>query len=458
MSRRTLLALIWLLVPGTTATQQAPVASQDVSGSVSGHVVSNYGGIVADATVTLSRVETGGTQIDPLITKSDRQGSFRFERIAPGRYRLAGSKPGYTNRSVVLTGTIGSTGRTASARIDSGVELTVGSGQGIADRDVSLRRAGSIAGRVAEPDGIPAPDVHVFAAIRREFGYTVLPETRTTSAWDGRYEITDLPAGNYLVVAQPIPSGDPSGRLADAERRAPEAPVSSRPSFAPTLYPGVTDVERAIAVALLEGVAVEGIDVWLTPPQRFAVSGRISWPDDVSVENVAIEYTSVAAQRSGLWIVSDPGGLFTITGVPEGTFVLVARADSNRGPLAGIASTNVSIGDVDDVRLTLVKPGAIEGRLVYETDVPVSSRPKTLVLKQTLVRVSPLYPAPESTIGPDGRFRLERALGEYDFELRGLPPGLRITRVMRQGRQVPNGHIGVAAGEVIGDIEVFVGR
>ena len=78
----------------------------------------------------------------------------------------------------------------------------------------------------------------------------------------------------------------------------------------------------------------------------------------------------MTAQRSGLWLVSDPGGLFTITGVSAGTFVLLARADSAQGPLAAIASTDVSQGDVEDVRLTLVKPGAVEGRLVVRGGYP----------------------------------------------------------------------------------------
>ena len=74
------------------------------------------------------------------------------------------------------------------------------------------------------------------------------------------------------------------------------------------------------------------------------------------------------------------------------------------------------------------------------------------------MRVSPLYPAPESTIAADGRFRLENALGEYDFELRGRPGGARITRVTRNGQQIPNNHIGVAAGEVVSGIEIRVGK
>ena len=285
----------------------------------------------------------------------------------------------------------------------------------------------------------------------------MLDETRTTSEWDGRYEIANLPPGEYLVVVQPVPSLDRERALANAERRAPEAPVSTRPSFDPTLYPGVSQADRADTVTLLEGISAEGIDVWLTPAERFSVSGRVLWPDGLAVENIAIEYSGLSAERSGLWTVSDPGGLFTITGVPAGTLVLLARGDSDRGPLTGAASTKLSVGPVEDLRITLDKPGTVEGRVIYEAGVAVSARPTSVALRQRLIQVSALYPVAESRLGPDGRFQIPNAFGEYEFELQGQTKGLRIKNVSRGGRTIPDGRIGVASGETITEVEILVG-
>ncbi|HEY1306457.1 MAG TPA: hypothetical protein VGF24_23045 [Vicinamibacterales bacterium] len=48
--------------------------------------------------------------------------------------------------------------------------------------------------------------------------------------------------------------------------------------------------------------------------------------------------------------IPDPyAGLFTVGGVAPGTLVLLATADSDRGPLRGIASTDVRVGDVEDL-------------------------------------------------------------------------------------------------------------
>ena len=288
-------------------------------------------------------------------------------------------------------------------------------------------------------------------------GHVLLAETRTTTEWDGRYRITGLPPGEYLVVVLPGASADPARVRANAERRAPESSSATRPFFDATLYPGVTSLESARTVTVFEGIAADGIDVWLTPAQRFSISGRVLRPDGTNVDNVAIEYANLSAHRSGLWTVPDPGDLFTITGVPQGTVVLLARADSDRGPLAGLVSTNVSTDDVEDVEIRLGTPGTIEGRIVYEADVPGAARATRIALRQRLLPVSPLYPAPESDVGTDGRFRITNALGLYEFELPALPSGSRITRVTVHGRDIPNGRIQVAPGDTITAVELFVG-
>ncbi|HLG56093.1 MAG TPA: carboxypeptidase-like regulatory domain-containing protein [Vicinamibacterales bacterium] len=456
----TLGILAWTLLAYDASAQPAALAPPNTGGRLSGRVISSRAGLVADAIVTLARLDATGASIDRQTTTSDRQGLFNFERVPSGRYQLSASKPGFTNRhGIAFDDPIpDQPGAVARARFETSVDVTLPVGGQVTGLELRLRRAAAIAGRIAEPDGIPAPDVQVFAAARRDSGYALLPDTQTTSEWDGRYEIRNLPPGEYFVLVLPNASPDPGRALANAERRAPEAPVSTRPAFAATLYPGVSHADRAHTVTVLEGVAAEGIDVWLTPAQRFSISGRVLWPDGLAVDNIAIEYNDLNARRPGLWTVSDPGGLFTITGVAAGTLVLLARADSAQGPLAGAASTEVTVAAVEDLRLTLGTPGMVEGRLVYEAGVPASARPTSIALRQRLIQVSALYPIPESAIGADGRFQISPAFGEYEFELRGLPAGLRIKRVSRDGRPVADGRIGVGRDEAIAGVEIVVGR
>jgi hypothetical protein len=424
-----------------------PEAAAQAPGSgtarLSGRVRSTFASAIADAIVTLTPIDASPQQTVSATT--DPQGGFSFERLAAGRYRLAASRTGYTNRQPL---------RAPADRFEIDREVTIGPGDQASRVELTLYRESSIAGRVAEPDGIPAPDVQVFAAVRRGNGHVLLHDTRTFAAWDGRYRIDGLPPGEYLVVVLPGTSTDPNRMRANAERRAPESSSATRPFFEPTLYPGVTTDASAETIAVFEGVPVAGIDTWLMPGERHSISGRVLWPDGITAENIVIEYANLTANRTGLWTVPEPGDLFRITGVPRGTVVLLARGDSNRGPLAGVATTEVNVDDIDDLELRLGPPGVVEGRVIYETDVPVAGRATQIALRQRLLPVSPLYPVPESPINADGRFRIENALGLFTFEVAGA----RIVRVMQHGREIPDGRIRLAMGDAVTGLEVIVGK
>lgn len=445
MSARIALAvgLITWELSAQTRAQSVPAES----GRVSGTIVSASALSIADATISLTRVDSAGSS-SPVTATSDRQGAFTFERLTAGRYRLSAAKPGYTNRQPI---------RAPADRFDTGVEISVASGQRASRVELILHRESSIAGRVAEPDGIPAPDVQVFAAVRRGNEHVLLSDTRTVAAWDGRFHIAGLPPGEYLVVILPGASTDPNRMRASAERRAPESSSAARSSFETTFYPGVTTIATAETVTVFEGVPVDGIDTWLIPGERHSIAGRILRPAGVIAENIVIEYANLTAQRSGIWTVPEPGDLFRITGVPPGVVVLLARADSSRGPLAGVVTTHVNVDEIEDLELRIDRPGLVEGRVVYDPDVPVSSRVTRVGLRQRLLPVSALYPAPESDIAADGRFRLE-ALGSFSFDLPGSSGALRVTRVLQHGRPIADGHVRVMSGDHITGLEVMVGR
>jgi hypothetical protein len=307
-------------------------------------------------------------------------------------------------------------------------------------------RTASIAGRIIQADGTAADGARVAVYAVREGAPAAIVGT-TTSAHDGRYEVTGLPAGEFTVGVTPQKAGGFGGD-------------SSRPRSVPveTLYPGVTDRDRARAVTVFDGVAAEGIDVWLAPaPQRFALSGRIFWPDGVEVNNLIIEYGGPNVIRRGLWYVSDPGGLFTVEGVAQGTYVLLARGETKNGPLVGIVSTDVSLGSVEDIRLTLRTPGILEGRVVIEGTAKTALAGLRINPVHALLTLSPVYPVEESAVADDGRFQLQHLAGEYSLDVRGLPPGWRVRRVMRGGQPATNNRVTVGAGDRVTGVEIVVG-
>ena len=448
---RLTLAVVAALLSAVPANAQEQSAND--TGRIAGHVVGAYSELMTGVTVTLGRVNDQGVSFRAQTTKTDGGGAFSFEQLPPGRYRVIASKRGYTGRQV------SDLQADPGELFEAGPAVELNEGAQVLDVEVVLHRTASIAGRVIRPDGSAAADVRVQVAVRAGTGWLPLIEAQTTSEFDGRYEISGLPPGDYLVGAMNVAM--PTRQTFDARETTPEErnkAVAASATAHWSWYPGVPDSEPGTTVAVLEGVNAEGIDIWLTPSQRFYVSGRVFWPVGVAVDNISIDYGDPSGARSGLSLVSDPGGLFTLNGIAPGALTMLVRADTDQGTLMGIATTEVAVDSVEDVRIIVDRPGLLAGRVVYEGNVPASSRATSLVALQKLLKVSALYPVPESAIDPSGRFELRDTIGEYEFDLEGLGSGLTIKRVVRNGRGLPMNRIGVAPGETIRDLEIVVGQ
>jgi hypothetical protein len=426
---RLTLAVGIVLLSAVTATAQVQSPADVENGRIAGYLVTISGELVADATVSLGVLDEQGLRIQSLTTRSDGSGAFSFSELPEGRYRILASRPGYTSRQpadAMGSGAAFDGGPTVDLEQDAQVNV-----------QVMLRRTAGIAGRIIRSDGSAGAGVPVQLAVRSRRGPLPLFETQVTSQWDGRYEITGLPPGEYLVAAR--------------------NDVTAASTSHMTWYPGVDNSEPGTPVTLFEGINAEGIDIWLTPARRFAVSGRVFWPVGVTLESISIDYGDPAGASSGTWVVSDPGGLFTLSGMTPGPLTLLARGESDQGPLIGLASTEVTVDAVEDVRITVDRPGTIAGRIVYEGEVPASGRATSIVAVQKLLKVSALYPVLESTIDSEGRFAMTGLLGEYEFALDGLQPGLAIKKVSRNGRPLSTNRIGVPGGETLRGIEIVVG-
>jgi hypothetical protein len=229
-----LAALLCLVI---TPTAQVYSPSRIEGGRIAGHVVTSYGSLVVYATVTLSRINRDGLRVQTRVTTTDYEGAFVFDHLEEGRYRLAAYGLGYTSRFM-------NAGILASPpHFDTGPEIDLGR-HAHADLNVVLRPTAAISGRIILSDGRVVPDVQVLVAHRSEEGATLLPETTTSSQYDGYYRIEGLPPGEYLVAA--IPRGAPS----DVDW---------------TWYPDVSDPELATSVVLLEEIDAEQVDISLEP-------------------------------------------------------------------------------------------------------------------------------------------------------------------------------------------------
>jgi hypothetical protein len=269
--------------------------------SVRGRVVDNTGAPIRSAEVRL-RSEDGH---DNRVTTSDAGGQFEIRDLTPGKWSLVASKPGFfTPPAARATGT---TNDSTSVTLDNGQRLSV---------NVTLSRAGAIAGRVVDDVGEPLADAQVQAFKRRltDSGTQFTAAGVADKSDDtGAFRLYAIPPGTYYVRV-----------VTDARDRAPGFVSDGRGIY----YPGSSDPQLAEAVTVTAGQDQAGIIVVI--PQTTTgvrVTGMVlsangqPAPEQTSVE--LIRRSGLGRSNTGL-IARVTNGRFAIEGVPAGDYILSA--------------------------------------------------------------------------------------------------------------------------------------
>jgi hypothetical protein len=263
---------------------------------------------------------------------------------------------------------------------------------------------------------------------------------RARSAFDGRYEISGLSPGRYLVLV----------RVVGADTRA-------EGRNAETLYPGVAASDAGTPVDVFGGVSTEGIDIWMQPePRRFQLAGRALDVKGRAIEHLVVEFGRPWSRADSVSTTGEPGGVFTLDKVVPGTIVMRARADGPDGPLVGVAASELATEFAQDVRIVLQEPARVRGQVVAASGSVLPS-PVRVTLVPTLLRPSALYPPEEAPVGADGTFEAAGSLGEHEVVVLGLPAGWAVQRVLQQGSPVEPGKLWLAPAATVADVTVEVG-
>jgi len=112
--------------------------------------------------------------------------------------------------------------------------------------------------------------------------------------------------------------------------------------------------------------------------------------------------------------VTDDEGRFSITGVPDGRYTLVAEVRANPSTISEIATTSIVVSgaDVEGLTLTTAKPGSIRGTIVADAgvrrrlpqEIEIAARPRRQGAEATFASVaSTSFEMP----APPGPFTLE---------------------------------------------------
>ena len=306
MTRALLLACVAVALPSAA---QAPVSIH-----VAGRVVDEQAGTgIQGARVMLMLTTMPSAPqwvrgLPPPRTTTDVNGAFALDVSFAGSYRVVVSREGFVRSSAAPT-------------------IDVVEGHSLEDVVLPLGGGGSIAGRVRNADGRANGSFTVIALRRRvdADGHvsTSMGSLGQPSA-DGSFRISTLPAGEYVVVAAPLPS-------------APRPASDATTTVAPTFFPGTTDLQTAQAILVTMGDAINGIDFQLTSAAVFAIEGTVVRGDGTPVARALVFLTwdprnagAGPIQAVSAWSGDD--GTFTLTGVVPGNYLLTASVPIPRQP------------------------------------------------------------------------------------------------------------------------------
>ena len=228
----------------------------------------------------------------------------------------------------------------------------------------------------------------------------------------GVYRIYGLPAGEYLVAAQPL--GRQAG-LATEVRTMSRGMVSDRGLvMTQVFHGGATEVARASRVTLRAGEERSGIDIALQYVPLATVAGGISIPAGSQPPIVTLQRSNDgvagAPARSAR---ADAEGRFTFAGIAPGEYTMFALANATSGWFFASGEVTVDGEDLANVALSMAPALTIAGRLVFESATGRVPFGGVTAMPDAAIKIPfPLFPPatapgtvqPEIRIDSGGRF------------------------------------------------------
>jgi protocatechuate 3,4-dioxygenase beta subunit len=423
---------------------------------------------------TITVTPTGDISVtsksSPPVT-TDSQGRFSFDNLAPGKYRLTFTAPGYARQNY---------GQRGSAGTATPILLEAGQSR----RDILMRMTpvAAISGRLTDRSGRPIAGVPV-EVIRFEYDATGKSKRQRVASVQtddrGAYRIYYLTPGRYYLSAghqsggATPATGIPPELAALTNMTAPQLTTNRVPqNYAISYYPGVAEIKAGAILDIQPGAEVKDIDLTLDLQQPYRVRGVVLDPSGgqppqnagvtIQPRDVEVDVTTILSRvsRDFRSTYNPADGSFELRATP-GAYTLRADVSGPQGSLRGSANINVGNGDVEGVILIVGSAGSVSGTVRFESGVRTPERNFTFAKVQLKPQDSPAEPFEDSlTSGPkeaDGSFRIANVWpGEYHIALIGLPSGYYLKSARLGEFDTLNGPLRVASGD-FGPLDITIG-
>jgi hypothetical protein len=390
----------------------APIGTAEISGSV----------VSADTgrPVRLARVVATAPELPTgRAVQTDESGHYQLRELPAGRYTVAASKAGFVSVNF---------GQRRPLRAGRPVEVR--DGQRLRDIDFRLPRSSAINGRVTDFEGEPIVRASVRALrVRSVEGESRIEATGSGQTDDrGQFRIYGLQPGNYYVSVSP-PSDDGAGRADRGRQDGGDLALS----YAPTYYPGVSNLSAATQITLPLADEVSGLHLTMQLVPSARVSGIVIGPagamSGAFVQLITDESGGMSGWSFGTSTARD--GTFTIPNVPPGDYTIVGRDRPGRGEteLYCVMPLSVHGGTVSGITLALTLGVTITGQVTFEGAASPTAADLARIRIGLWIPAASVLPVPggQAAAGPraDGTFTMS------NVGLPGTPRRFRVTGVPR---------------------------
>lgn len=358
---------------------------------------------------TVTNAVTGAPVKKARVHARSPEGNFSAVSDASGRWSMAALPDGEYAVTVECQGYVPAAARRPAVRVP---------GDSVGLRVWPL---GVISGKVLDEDGEPLPTVTVYA---QAYDYTrpapvlrVIAKAETDDR--GEFRIFDLKPGRYYVQA-----------------------AASDRAYATQFHGGASDLAQASAVDLTTGAEVSGVGFRLRRPPLFRISGKV-----VNTQSGEPVRAVVVAETNGSagWrysAQSDSAGVFSMTGVRPGTYVVAVTASSAPRPLFGEQTVVVSGRDVEALELATSPAVDIPGMVVVEGPPLV----QPLNLRVTVDPAERPGFTESGTPKPDGSFTITAGPLLFALQVVNIPPQLYLRDIRFGAEDATTGRIDLRRG------------
>jgi len=410
--------------------------SGPASFSIAGTVVSATTGTPLDrAEITLFTSGTNGSQVADTLASED--GSFRFDHLQAGRYRLQGYRRGY-----IVAGYQEHEGYATG--------IVVGPHLDTSRLHLTLYPTAVIGGTVTSDTGEPiaGAQVRLFRQDQRSGEERVIGTQTEITDDNGTYEFSRVRAGTFYIAVSsspwyafhPRPATDESGDPLPPDQQ-PRSPLDV--AYPTTYYPNGTDSDSATPITVNPGDHVEAdfslhavpaihIQIRLQPPSE----GRgIPMPQLMQQVFNSDEY-----QPTNEFTVGTQGGgmVADLSGIAPGRYVLRQFGEPGEGNRS--ASVDLTTDQSLDFASNATAGVEVSGKLAMASGGKFPGRARV-----SLVPAEGGQNREGERVAEDGTFALHSVPpGRYDVEVAAPDARLAVQQMMATGAEVSGNRLTIA--------------